>query len=69
MKNLMTTKPFDCTYNMYHVVTGVSHLNVLRVEVILLRVEVILLQVEVILLQVEVILLQVEVVISTMVYG
>jgi len=53
MKNLMTTKPFDCTYNMYHVVTSVSHLNVLRVEVILLRVEVILLQVEAILLQVE----------------
>ena len=29
MKNLMTTKPFDCTYNMYmyHVVTSVSRLE------------------------------------------
>ena len=27
MRNLMTTKPFDCTYNMYHVVTSVSHLQ------------------------------------------
>jgi len=27
MRNLMTTKPFDCTYNTYHVVTSVSRLE------------------------------------------
>ena len=27
MRNLMTTKPFDCTYNMYHVITSVSRLE------------------------------------------
>ena len=27
MRNLMTTKPFDSTYNMYHVVTSISHLE------------------------------------------